>query len=193
MTPFAIAPPDTLLAAALQQKIDRKTKPLGALGQLEPLAHQIGLVQQTLTPEIRQPHIVVFAGDHGAAKAGVSAYPQDVTWQMVENFLAGGAAINVFSRQMGLGLTVVDAGVSHDFGKRSGLIDAKIAPGTANDDTLLYGVEVKFYNMEVALDEHLETPYKGLYVIGDGSGITHSLSHASASGVYVAREILETV
>lgn len=66
----------------------------------------------------------------------------------------------------------------------------KIAPGTANDDTLLYGVEVKFYNMEVALDEHLETLYKGLYIIGDGSGVTHSLSHASASGVYVAREIL---
>ena len=66
----------------------------------------------------------------------------------------------------------------------------KIAPGTANDDTLLYGVEVKFYNMEVELDEHLETLYKGLYIIGDGSGVTHSLSHASASGVYVAREIL---
>ena len=65
----------------------------------------------------------------------------------------------------------------------------KIAPGTANDDTLLYGVEVKFYNMEVELDEHLETKYKGLYIIGDGSGITHSLSHASASGVFVAREI----
>ena len=65
----------------------------------------------------------------------------------------------------------------------------KIAPGTANDDTLLYGVEVKFYNMEVSLDEHLETKYKGLYVIGDGSGVTHSLSHASASGVYVARQI----
>lgn len=68
----------------------------------------------------------------------------------------------------------------------------RIAPGTANDDTLLYGVEVKFYNMEVALDEHLETKYKGLYMIGDGSGITHSLSHASASGVYVAREILKS-
>ena len=67
----------------------------------------------------------------------------------------------------------------------------KIAPGTANDDTLLYGVEVKFYNMEVAVDENLESRYKGLYVIGDGSGVTHSLSHASASGVYVARKIAE--
>lgn len=65
----------------------------------------------------------------------------------------------------------------------------KIAPGTANDDTLLYGVEVKFYNMEVEVDEHLESKYKGLYIIGDGSGITHSLSHASASGVHVARRI----
>ena len=65
----------------------------------------------------------------------------------------------------------------------------KIAPGTANDDTLLYGVEVKLYNMEVEIDEHLETKYKGLYIIGDGSGVTHSLSHASASGVYVARDI----
>lgn len=65
----------------------------------------------------------------------------------------------------------------------------KIAPGTANDDTLLYGVEVKFYNMEVDIDEHLETRYNGLYIIGDGSGVTHSLSHASASGVYVARRI----
>ena len=65
----------------------------------------------------------------------------------------------------------------------------KIAPVTSNDDTLLYGVEVKFYNMEVVVDEHLETSYPGLYIIGDGSGVTHSLSHASASGVYVARRI----
>ena len=67
----------------------------------------------------------------------------------------------------------------------------KIAPGTANDDTLLYGVEVKFYNMEVSLDDDLMTRYPGLYIIGDGSGITHSLSHASASGVFVARKIAE--
>ena len=69
----------------------------------------------------------------------------------------------------------------------------KIAPGTANDDTLLYGVEVKFYNMEVEIDENLESKYKGLYIIGDGSGVTHSLSHASASGVYVARHIAENL
>ena len=66
----------------------------------------------------------------------------------------------------------------------------KVAPGTANDDTLLYGVEVKFYNMEVSVDNHLESCHKGLYIIGDGSGITHSLSHASASGVFVARDIV---
>ena len=69
----------------------------------------------------------------------------------------------------------------------------KIAPGTANDDTLLYGVEVKFYNMEVDINENLESKYKGLYIIGDGSGVTHSLSHASASGVYVARQIVENL
>ncbi|MDD5250032.1 MAG: nicotinate-nucleotide--dimethylbenzimidazole phosphoribosyltransferase [Rhodocyclaceae bacterium] len=129
---YAVAPVDRSLEAALRRKIDTKTKPLGALGRLEELALQIGLVRASLAPALARPHIVVFAGDHGAAKAGVSAYPQDVTWQMVENFLAGGAAINVFARANGIGLTVVDAGVAHDFGARPNLVDAKIAPGTAN-------------------------------------------------------------
>jgi nicotinate-nucleotide--dimethylbenzimidazole phosphoribosyltransferase len=122
----------TALSVALQQKIDQKTKPLGALGRLESLALQMGLIQQTLTPTLQNPYLLVCAGDHGAAKAGVSAYPQDVTWQMVENFLAGGAAINVFARQAGMSLLIADAGVNHDFGKRPNLIDAKVANGTAN-------------------------------------------------------------
>ena len=129
---FAISSPGNSLDAALLDKINNKTKPLGALGQLEQLALQIGRIQKTLTPVLSNPQILVFAGDHGAAKAGVSAYPQDVTWQMVENFLAGGAAINVFAKHNGLGLRVIDAGVAHDFGARDGLVDAKIGPGTRN-------------------------------------------------------------
>ena len=120
------------LAQTLQNKIDGKTKPLGALGQLEALAQQIGLIQQTESPKLMAPQMLVFAGDHGAAKAGVSAYPQDVTWQMVENFLAGGAAINVFTRTYGLPLAVVDCGVAHDFGERPGLINYKLGNGTEN-------------------------------------------------------------
>lgn len=129
---FAISSPGNSLDAALLDKINNKTKPLGALGQLEQLALQIGRIQKTLTPALANPQILVFAGDHGAAKAGVSAYPQDVTWQMVENFLAGGAAINVFAKHNGLGLRVIDAGVAHDFGARDGLVDAKVGPGTRN-------------------------------------------------------------
>jgi len=129
---FAITAPDQGLAAALQHKIDRKTKPLGALGQLETLAKKIGLIQQRLDPEFDQPHLLVFAGDHGAARAGISAYPQEVTWQMVENFLNRGAAINVFARQNEIFLAIIDAGVAHDFGRRNGLINAKVAHGTAN-------------------------------------------------------------
>ena len=123
---------DAALASRLQEKIDGKTKPPGSLGRLEALALQLGLIQRKLDPALAHPHILVCAADHGAARAGVSAFPQEVTWQMVENFLAGGAAINVFARQAGIRLVVADAGVNHDFGKREQLVDAKIAPGTAN-------------------------------------------------------------
>lgn len=127
------------LRERLQQMIDNKTKPLGALGRLEEIAVQAGLIQNTLTPEIKRPHIVVFAADHGIAATGsVNPYPQAVTAQMVLNFLAGGAAINVFCRQHQLGLSVVDAGVNFDFdgtaggGSSPNLISHKIGYGTRN-------------------------------------------------------------
>lgn len=123
---------DAELAARLQQRIDRKTKPLGALGQLERLALQLGLVQRSEAPVLQSPRLLVFAADHGLARRGVSAYPQDVTWQMVENMLAGGAAVSVFARRAGLPVTVVDAGVAHDFAPRPGLLLRKVAPGTAD-------------------------------------------------------------
>ncbi|SNS71162.1 nicotinate-nucleotide-dimethylbenzimidazole phosphoribosyltransferase [Noviherbaspirillum humi] len=123
---------DASLAARLDAAIDNKTKPRGSLGALEKLARQAGLIQRTVTPSIERPAIMVFAGDHGIAAENVSPYPQSVTWQMVENFLAQGAAINVFARQHGCELQVVDAGVNHDFGPRDGLIDRKIGRGTGN-------------------------------------------------------------
>lgn len=123
---------DPALARALQDKLDGKTKPLGSLGALEALALRLGLILGSATPRLDQPQLLVFAGDHGLAAQGVSAYPSDVTWQMVENFLAGGAAVSVLARQHGLALTVVDAGVRHDFAPRPGLALRKIAPGTAD-------------------------------------------------------------
>lgn len=120
------------LAARLQSKMDNKTKPLGSLGRLEVLAQRLGLILGTEFPKLHAPQLVVFAGDHGLAARGVSAYPSDVTWQMVENFLAGGAAVSVLARQHGIGLTVVDCGVRHDFAPRPGLLIRKVAAGTAD-------------------------------------------------------------
>ena len=130
--PSIISTADAALSQSLADAINNKTKPIGSLGRLESLAAQLGLIQRSTGVSIDQPAILIFAGDHGVVAEGVSAYPQDVTWQMVENFLADGAAINVFARQNGCALHIVDAGVNHDFGQRPALIDRKIAPGTRN-------------------------------------------------------------
>ncbi|MFI5149698.1 MAG: nicotinate-nucleotide--dimethylbenzimidazole phosphoribosyltransferase [Bacteroidia bacterium] len=128
---FKVEPVSRDLVPALEHKINFKTKPLGALGRLEAVALQIGLIQKTLEPELRKPVIVVFAGDHGIAREGVSAYPQEVTFQMVMNFLGGGAAINVFCKQNGIDINIVDAGVNYDFPNGlAGLSRFKIGYGT---------------------------------------------------------------
>ena len=118
------------ISQQLKSIIDNKTKPTGSLGILEELAQQIGEVFGTTTPTLNQPHIVVFAADHGIAQHGVSAYPQEVTRQMVCNFLEGGAAINLFCKQHNLQLSIVDAGVNYDFAPNLALINNKIAKGT---------------------------------------------------------------
>ena len=126
------------LRAAVQLRLDQKTKPVGSLGRLEALALQIGLILGSEAPVLTQPQLVVFAGDHGLAARGVSAFPSDVTWQMVENFLAGGACVSVLARQHGIALTVADCGVRHDFlpeggpAERDGLVVCKVGHGTAD-------------------------------------------------------------
>ncbi len=129
---FVIPPRPSALTDALQSKIDWKTKPLGSLGQLEALALQIGLCQNSLKPRLNKPCILIFAGDHGIVEAGVSAYPQTVTAQMVANFLAGGAAISVFAKQHDIELLIVDAGVNADLAGHPKLINAKIGKGSRN-------------------------------------------------------------
>ncbi|WP_109097373.1 nicotinate-nucleotide--dimethylbenzimidazole phosphoribosyltransferase [Aquimarina sp. AU58] len=121
------------LEATLQNKINTKTKPVGALGVLETVALQIGMIQNTDQPSLNQSTILVFAGDHGIAqKREVNLYPQEVTAQMVYNFINEGAAINVFCKQHQIALKIVDAGVNHDFENTSGIIHAKIDYGTQN-------------------------------------------------------------
>ena len=130
---------DASLRQALQGRLDQKTKPQGALGGLETLAVRLGEILGTPSPRLQQPQLVVFAADHGLVAQGVSAYPSDVTWQMVENFLAQGAAVNVLARQHGIALTVADCGVAHVFAPRAAarpgeprLVDCRIAAGTAD-------------------------------------------------------------
>ncbi|MCR4031159.1 MULTISPECIES: nicotinate-nucleotide--dimethylbenzimidazole phosphoribosyltransferase [Flavobacterium] len=141
---------ETDFSKLLREKIDSKTKPLGALGTLETLAFQMATVFETLNPKITNPNIVVFAADHGIANHGVSDYPQDVTRQMVNNFLDGGAAINVFCKQNNIELSIVDAGVNYDFPTNVKLIDAKIAKGT---QSFLYVPAMSESEVQLCLDK----------------------------------------
>ncbi|MGQ3051957.1 MAG: nicotinate-nucleotide--dimethylbenzimidazole phosphoribosyltransferase [Roseateles sp.] len=124
----ALAEPS--LSARVRHALDHKTKPLGALGRIEALALQIALIQGVERPALRAPQLVVYAADHGLSRRGVSAFPREVTPQMVANMLAGGAAVSVLARQQGLALSIADCGV--DAPLAEGAIDLRIAPGTAD-------------------------------------------------------------
>lgn len=127
---FSVTPVNHQFDGEIQQKIDCKTKPLGALGRLEPLALQVAQVLGATCPTIKQPKLLVFAGDHGIASAGVSIAPSEVTTQMVLNFLHGGAAINVFCAQAGFEMEVIDCGIAHPVTGHEALIDQRLGAGT---------------------------------------------------------------
>ncbi|WP_244814091.1 nicotinate-nucleotide--dimethylbenzimidazole phosphoribosyltransferase [Caballeronia sp. Lep1P3] len=128
-TPRAL---DRAIESDLRRIIDMKTKPPGSLGRLESLALQMGLIQRTTKPRIERPAMIVFAGDHGIAAEGVSPYPQEVTAQMVANFLAGGAAVNALARSVGMTLEIVDAGVATRIPADHGYERLSLGAGTRN-------------------------------------------------------------
>ncbi len=127
-----IKPLEPAWLARAQERLDSLTKPPGSLGRLEELAARYVAIRQELFPPLINKRVVVFAADHGVVAEGVSAYPQEVTFQMVYNFLRGGAGINVLARHAGAGVEVVDIGVNHDFAQEPGLIIRKVAHGSAN-------------------------------------------------------------
>ena len=148
---FHIEQPDQALRTALQAKIDNLTKPRGSLGRLESLALQVGLIQQSLSPELRHPQNIVFAADHGIVAEGVSVAPKEVTWQQVCHFThpQGTGGVNFLCRQHGFQLKVVDVGVDFDLPKDRGIIDRKVARGTRN---FLHGPAMRAEEFERCLE-----------------------------------------
>ena len=132
MKTFDIQPLDKSIQTAIQEKIDNLNKPKGSLGRLEELAMQICLIQQTLEPSLAHPCHLLLGGDHGIEREGVSVSPREVTWQQMINFTRGGGGVNMFCRQHGVKLRIIDVGVDYDLSKVDGIIDRKIARGTKN-------------------------------------------------------------
>ena len=132
MKTFDIQPVNTSLKTAIQEKIDNLNKPKGSLGRLEELAMQISLIQQTLEPSLAHPCHLLLGGDHGIEREGVSVSPREVTWQQMINFSQGGGGVNMFCRQHGFNLRIIDVGVDYDLSNIPGIINRKIARGTNN-------------------------------------------------------------
>ena len=153
MREFNIASPCGGIKGELQNKIDNLTKPKGSLGMLEELALKVGMIQQSLSPELKNPQHILFGADHGIWDEGVSCTPKEVTWQQMGHFLAGGAGISFLCAQHGFKLNVVDSGVDFDFPAGCGIVDAKIRKGTRN---FLYGPAMTMEELELAIERGAE-------------------------------------
>ncbi len=191
----AIPGVDEAIRTAAYRRLDILTKPRGALGRLEPLAAQICAIQGTLGIRIVQPLGIVFAADHGAAERGVSAYPREVTTQMVANFLHGGAAISVLAKLQGIELWIVDAGVAGDCSAHPRLIEAKIRRGTRNfiDEPAMTPQEcLDALQRGRAVVERVATPGSNTLVLGE-MGIGNTAAAALLMHGLTGRALIECV
>ena len=188
-----ITPVNADLLAQAQAKLDNKTKPPGSLGRLEEFGRRVAAIGGTLSPATGKKIIFTFAGDHGVVEEGVSAYPKEVTPQMVFNFLNGGAGVNVLARHAGAEVRVVDMGVDFDFGGLPGLIDRKVARGTAN---LAKGPamsrEEAVQALEAGIQLALDAKTEGATMVGTGDmGIGNTTPSSAIIAAFSGRSVRE--
>jgi len=164
-----ITPVNADLLQQAQTRLDNKTKPLGSMGRLEEFARRMAAISGNPEPDVAKKIIFVFAGDHGVTEEGVSAFPKEVTPQMVFNFLAGGAGINVLARHAGAEVRVVDVGVDYDFGDTAGLINRKVARGTRNfAKGPAMGEEEMLAALQVGIELADQCKAEGVALVGTG-------------------------
>jgi len=186
---------DKELAAAVQQRLDSLTKPRGSLGRLERVVIDYSLARGTADWTPPRKALFVFCGDHGIVEEGVSAYPQDVTYQMVENFINGGAAINILCRQNDIDPVIVDMGVNHTFDTGRGIVNRKVAPGTKSflrEPAMTHEQAVESIEAGIALARAAARLHYGLLAIGE-MGIGNTTSASAITAVLANRPVKEVV
>ncbi len=183
MISFHITPPDNTLSTAIQQKIDNLNKPKGSLGRLETLALQVCQIQHTLSPSLTHPCHFLLGGDHGIEHEGVSVSPREVTWQQMINFTRGGGGVNMFCRQHGFDLKIVDVGVDYDLTSYPAILNKKVSRGTNN---FLYGpamTEEQYAQaLQVGIDLVNEASINGSRIISIGE---MGIANTSPSSIWM--------
>ena len=188
-----IQPIDREIATAVQARLDRLTKPQGSLGRLEETALRYAMITGEVKPTVPRGVVFTFAADHGVATEGVSAYPQEVTPQMVLNFLRGGAGVNVLARHVGVEVRVVDIGVAYEFGVVPGLIQKKVMAGTKNLSLEpAMNREQAMKALQVGMDLAAEAAREGVGLVGTGDmGIGNTTASAAITAVMTGRPVAE--